>query len=257
MKTRVITGAIGGAVFLSLLFLGGVSYGVLLFFIALAGYYEWLKMNKISIGNLSSIIGFLFTIYYFLPSHITGGLTIEAFILHLLILLAVPVVSKNKSSIHEVSYIFMGSVYLGVSLHLMLETRLLEEGLILTLAVLLATWATDTSAYFVGKAIGKRKLWPTISPNKTIEGSLGGIVVAVIVLAILSSFSDYLTLSHAFILALAVSIFGQVGDLVESAVKRTLGVKDSGQILPGHGGALDRFDSLLFIFPVLHLLSLI
>ncbi|MEW9667667.1 phosphatidate cytidylyltransferase [Ammoniphilus sp. 3BR4] len=257
MKTRVITGAIGGAVFLSLLFMGGVSYGVLLFFIALAGYYEWLKMNNISIWSLSSITGFLFTIYYFLPSQITGELSLEPFILQMLILLSMPVVSKNTSSIHEVSYIFIGSVYLGVSLHYMLETRLLEQGLILTLAVLLAAWATDTSAYFVGKAMGRHKLWPTISPNKTIEGSVGGIVVAVLVLAVMSFFSDQLAFTDALILALAVSTFGQLGDLVESAVKRTLGVKDSGQLLPGHGGALDRFDSLLFVFPVLHLLSLI
>lgn len=257
MKTRIITGAIGGAVFLSLLFLGGVSYGVLLFLIALVGYYEWLKMNGISIWNLSSIAGLGFTTYYFLPSHITGGLTVEAFLLQLLVLLAIAVLSKNKSSIHEVSYIYMGSVYLGISLHLMLETRLLENGLILTLAVLLATWATDSAAYFVGKAIGKRKLWPEISPNKTVEGSLGGIVVATLVLVILSWFTEQISFAYALVLALAVSTFGQLGDLIESAVKRTLGVKDSGQILPGHGGALDRFDSLLFVFPVLHLLSLI
>lgn len=257
MKKRIMTGAIGGAGFLFLVFSGGIGYGILLFFIALIGFYEWLRMNRIHIWNISSIVGFIFTILYFLPNEVNGRLSLNAVLWELLILLAVPVVSKNKSSIHEVAYILLGSMYIGMSLHFMYDTRNADNGLILTLAILLATWSTDTAAYFVGRAIGKRKLWPTISPNKTVEGSLGGVVAALVVVALLSIFSGQLTLSHALLLALAVSISGQLGDLVESAVKRTLGVKDSGHILPGHGGFLDRFDSLLFVFPVLHLLSLI
>ena len=257
MKKRITTGAIGGAVFLSLLYIGGIGYGVLLFFIAFLGFYEWLRMNSIHIWNISSIIGFVFTTYYFLPSSLTAGPTLEALILELMLLLIVPVVTKNKTSIHEIAYILLGSLYIGTSLHFMMETRLLEDGLILTLTILIAVWTTDSAAYFVGKAIGKRKLWPTISPNKTIEGSLGGILFAVGFVAILTFLTSELTLSYALMLALTVSISGQLGDLVESAVKRTLNVKDSGQILPGHGGILDRFDSLIFVFPVLHLFSLI
>lgn len=253
----MITGAIGGAGFLFLVFTGGIGYGILLFFIALIGFYEWLRMNRIHIWNISSIVGFLFTILYFLPYEFLDGLSLNTVLWELLILLIVPVVSRNKSSIHDVAYIFLGSMYIGISLHFMYETRNEANGLFLTLAILIATWSTDTAAYFVGKAIGKRKLWPTISPNKTIEGSLGGVVAALILVALLSILSGQLPLSYALLLALAVSISGQLGDLVESAVKRTLGVKDSGRILPGHGGFLDRFDSLLFAFPVLHLLSLI
>jgi phosphatidate cytidylyltransferase len=103
--------------------------------------------------------------------------------------------------------------------------------------------------------MGKRKLWPDISPNKTIEGSVGGIVCGVIV-ALLFAFLSPLTESplHLMVIGLVLSIFGQVGDLVESAFKRHYGVKDSGNILPGHGGVLDRTDSWLFVFPILYFL---
>lgn len=257
MKQRIITGAIGGAAFLSLLYFGGVGYGILLFFIAILGFYEWLRMNSIHMWNISSIIGFLFTTYYFLPSSFTGGLSVEAFMWELILLLIVPVLTRNKSSVIEISYILLGSIYLGTSLHFMMETRTLENGFLITLVILIAVWTTDSAAYFVGKAIGKHKLWPSISPNKTIEGSIGGIVFTIAIVVILALFAHGLTLSYAILLALTVSISGQLGDLVESAVKRTLGVKDSGKILPGHGGILDRFDSLIFVFPVLHLFSLI
>ncbi|HJV46710.1 MAG TPA: phosphatidate cytidylyltransferase [Bacillota bacterium] len=258
MKKRLITGIIGGAFFLTLVFTGGIGFGILLFFIALIGYYEWLRMNSIHIGSIQSLVGLLFTLLYFLPSSVMlGGIKVDYIMMELLLLLTIMVLSKNKAPIQEMAYIFIGSVYIGVSLHYMFETRMLENGLILTLAILAGIWATDSAAYFVGRAIGKHKLWPTISPKKTIEGSLGGILVAILVILCFSLFGNQISFSLACILGLSVSISGQVGDLVESAVKRTLGVKDSGQILPGHGGVLDRFDSLLFVYPVLHLLSLI
>lgn len=214
-------------------------------------------MNSIHIWNISSIIGFFFTTYFFLPSSLNGGPTIEGVLIELMLLLMVPVITKNKSSIHEICYILLGSLYIGASLHFMVETRMLEHGLILTLTILIAIWTTDSAAYFVGKAIGKHKLWPTISPNKTIEGSLGGVLFALGFVAILTIWTNQLSMTYSLLLALTVSLSGQMGDLVESAVKRTLDVKDSGQILPGHGGILDRFDSLLFVFPILHLFSLI
>lgn len=133
-----------------------------------------------------------------------------------------------------------------------------EAGLSYIFYALFLIWATDSGAYFIGRAFGKRKLWEHISPNKTVEGAIGGIVCALVVVSIyewLSPFSpSFLMLLIATVI---LSVFGQLGDLVESAFKRHYGVKDSGAILPGHGGILDRFDSLLFILPILHLFYLV
>ena len=111
-------------------------------------------------------------------------------------------------------------------------------------------WVGDTAAMFVGGAIGKHKLAPTVSPNKTIEGFIGGIVGALVIGALMCfwKFSE-VPAYHVMLIALGCSVFGQLGDLVESMWKRSIGIKDSSAIIPGHGGVLDRFDSLLFAAP--------
>jgi phosphatidate cytidylyltransferase len=118
--------------------------------------------------------------------------------------------------------------------------------------MLAGTWASDTAAYFVGKKMGKRKLAPKLSPDKTIEGALGGIAGSITGL-----FLVYLIFpagSPAIVLALGllVGIFGLLGDLFESSLKRTAGIKDTGFIIPGHGGVLDRFDSMIFTAPAVY-----
>ena len=129
---------------------------------------------------------------------------------------------------------------------------------------LLATWAGDTSAYFTGHALGRRKLAPAISPGKTVEGSLGGVVGSVAVAALVAHWwlADLpvrsVSVPAAAGIGLALAVATQLGDLVESALKREAGVKDSGTLLPGHGGVLDRLDALLFAFPLTwFLLSLV
>jgi len=128
------------------------------------------------------------------------------------------------------------------------------------LLALFIVWATDSGAYLVGTRYGRRKLLPKVSPNKTIEGSLGGIISAVLVSAIFISVRPQVATPYSFVtmllLTVVFSIAGQFGDLVESAIKRHFGVKDSGKFIPGHGGVLDRFDSLLFVFPLMHLFGL-
>ncbi len=111
-------------------------------------------------------------------------------------------------------------------------------------------WATDTGAYYTGKSIGKTKFAPSISPNKTWEGTVGGLILAIVVATLFkTAFIPELTWLDVFSLALLGGAWGQMGDLLESAFKRSLGVKDSGSILPGHGGMLDRFDSIIFTAP--------
>ena len=116
----------------------------------------------------------------------------------------------------------------------------------------IVTWACDTGAYFVGTLFGRHPLLPRVSEKKTIEGSIGGLVFAVAgALLGRAWFADYLGLGQAVILALAVGVIGQVGDLVESMIKRDADVKDTSGLIPGHGGVLDRFDGLFFTVPLL------
>ncbi len=170
-----------------------------------------------------------------------------------LLLLIYVVLVKNKITFDEVGFILLGAFYVGLGFHYLVETR--NEGLVYVVYCLLIVWTTDSGAYFVGRKLGKNKLWPEISPKKTIEGFIGGIVIAVIfavgMQAIYPFANGYISLIFITIFA---SIIGQMGDLVESAIKRHFDVKDSGTILPGHGGILDRFDSLLFVVPLLHFL---
>jgi phosphatidate cytidylyltransferase len=124
-----------------------------------------------------------------------------------------------------------------------------EEGPVILLFVLVITWVGDTAAYFVGRAIGKHKLAPVLSPNKSWEGSIASILGSLLVAAV---FAKWLTvpLSHLLAMAAVGNFAGQAGDLLESAYKRSAGVKDSGSLLPGHGGVLDRIDALILAIPV-------
>jgi phosphatidate cytidylyltransferase len=118
-------------------------------------------------------------------------------------------------------------------------------------------WCNDTFAYLVGKSIGKHKLLERVSPKKTIEGFIGGIVFTLLASILISQFYTFFNVTLWIISALIISIFGTLGDLVESKFKREAGVKDSGNIMPGHGGILDRLDSAIFVIPFLYIFYLI
>jgi phosphatidate cytidylyltransferase len=131
---------------------------------------------------------------------------------------------------------------------------------LLLLLPLLLTWASDIGAYFVGRAFGKRKLMPSVSPGKTVAGAVGGLLATMLVGWLYARFVLTPSTQLAFVrggilvFAILVSIAAQIGDLAESLLKREAGVKDSSHIIPGHGGILDRFDSLLFVLPVAYVL---
>jgi phosphatidate cytidylyltransferase len=132
------------------------------------------------------------------------------------------------------------------------------HGTALVFAPVLLTWASDTSAYFVGRQWGRRKLIPSVSPGKTVEGSIGAllgtVLVALLYSQVLGQFESYrMGLGTALVFGLLISVTAQIGDLAESLLKRDAGVKDSGTLFPGHGGALDRVDSLLFTLPLAYL----
>lgn len=161
------------------------------------------------------------------------------------------VFSKNQFSFDDVGFALIAIIYVGVGFYFFIEMRVL--GLDKLLFALLTIWATDSGAYFIGRAFGKKKLSAEISPNKTVEGFFGGIFSAILVGLIFHYFVNFLpTYVQTVFVSVIVSIVGQMGDLVQSAFKRHYGTKDSGTIFPGHGGVLDRFDSLIFIMPILY-----
>lgn len=247
--------------FIPIVVYGGLPLSILLYVAGTIGLYELLRMKNIHMYSIPSILSILLLWITLIPGayvHILdtiGFSKTELTFIIILLLLTYTVISKNKFTFDDSAFLLLATMYVGMGFYYFLETR--EEGLMYIFFTLLVIWSTDSGAYFIGKSIGKKKLWPEISPNKTVEGFLGGIASAIVAGVIFQVF-DLLPVSFGVIIvtAMAVSIFGQLGDLVESAFKRHYDVKDSGKILPGHGGVLDRFDSLLFALPILHFLHL-
>lgn len=125
------------------------------------------------------------------------------------------------------------------------------------ISILILIWTNDTFAYLVGKNFGKNKLFPSISPKKTIEGFAGGMFFTIISSLLLSKFYTESNLTIWIVIAVIISIFSTLGDLIQSKFKRVAGIKDSGKIMPGHGGILDRLDSIIFVIPFINLYFLI
>ncbi|QED47575.1 phosphatidate cytidylyltransferase [Cytobacillus dafuensis] len=262
MKQRIITAIIFGAIFIPAVVYGGMPVIILAYLLGSIALYEVLKMRKLSLFSIPGLISLLLLWVILLPVQFQdvleslGIMKIEFVLIAVLLFLTYTVATKNQFNFDDVAFSILATLYVGIGFYYFIETR--ESGLVYIFYSLFIIWATDSGAYFIGRAIGKRKLWPEISPNKTIEGFIGGVVCAIIVAILFVVFSDIdATFIQLSIATIVLSIFGQIGDLVESALKRHYEVKDSGNILPGHGGILDRFDSLLFVWPLLHFIHLL
>jgi phosphatidate cytidylyltransferase len=156
-------------------------------------------------------------------------------------------VIKGGLSTVSVSVTVLGVAWIGVGLaHALLLRDIDEHGVLAVYTVLLAVWAGDAAAYFVGRLIGRHKLAPTVSPGKSWEGLIAGTVATVAVTFIAVYEQNFLTIAESLVLGVVIAIVAPLGDLFESALKRDAGVKDSGRLLAGHGGVLDRIDALLF-----------
>lgn len=263
MKQRIVTAIIAAALFLSIVLYGGAPFILMVYLIATLGFHELLKMKKISLFSFPGFIGSLALWLLLLPSHIqiefleVDFAKVEVALLAVLLILSYTVLTKNEFTFDDAGFIIVSVLYVGVGFYYLIETR--ATGLSFLFYGLFVIWANDSGAYFIGRSYGKKKLWPMISPNKTIEGSIGGIVSGVIVgivFVLLGVFPES-GIIEIILITLLISAGGQVGDLVESAFKRHYSVKDSGHILPGHGGILDRFDSLLFVLPILHFIQFV
>ncbi|MGG5252918.1 phosphatidate cytidylyltransferase [Neobacillus sp. SM06] len=262
MKQRVITGVVAAALFLPIVYAGGFPFILLTYVLATVGLYELFKMRKLSIYSIPGILSILMLWLLLFPPQY--GKIIATFpysktelgIAIVLLLLTYTVITKNLFTFEDVSFLILSVLYVGIGFYFFIETRQ-AGGLVYLFYSVFVIWATDSGAYFIGKAYGKKKLWPDISPNKTVGGFIGGIFSALVVALLFSLFTDMnVSVLSLMGITIVLSVFGQIGDLVESALKRHFAVKDSGTILPGHGGILDRFDSLLFVWPLLHFFHL-
>lgn len=159
--------------------------------------------------------------------------------------------SGSKTPFQNVGFIVLGMVYIGAPFSLLdfIAFNNGEFSAVVVFGLLLLTWMNDTGAYIFGSNFGKTPLLPSVSPKKTWEGTMGGVATTFLVAYLFCVFTNQLRLMDWMVLALIVSVFGSMGDLVESMLKRSVGVKDSGTLLPGHGGVLDRFDAFIFILP--------
>ncbi|MFY0542754.1 phosphatidate cytidylyltransferase [Brevibacillus sp. H7] len=262
MKQRIVTGLIGGVAFLLLVYVGKEWYSLLVLTLAILGLFEFLRMAGIAPFGFAGVLGYLLMVSIMWPDLYFSTwvhLRVPDLLLPVtLLLLMYSVIRKNQFHIEHAALTLIGALYIGCGFSYMAATRNIPDvGLHLTILALLGIWASDSGAYFVGKAIGKRKLWPAISPNKTVEGSIGGFIIATVIVLGVNAWLGTFPLTKALAIAAVAGAAGQMGDLIESAFKRHFDVKDSGHIIPGHGGVLDRVDSWILVFPVLHLLGIV
>jgi len=262
MKQRLVTGVLAGALFLGLMILGGHFYAALIIVMASIAMFEFSRMNHLSWKNplhIAALIGMLALVIPFEWYGLNWLADTTIIWLLMFILLALTVLTKNQITIDEVALTFLGTVYLGIGFAAMIDVRLMEEhALWWSFIAFCSIWASDIGAYFFGRAFGKRKLWPLISPNKTIEGAIGGVISSIIVAIVFAIIApNIMELWHAVLLGLVAAVAGQLGDLMQSAYKRVRGIKDMGNLLPGHGGIIDRTDSWIIVFPILVLTQLI
>ncbi|GGH82114.1 phosphatidate cytidylyltransferase [Pullulanibacillus pueri] len=262
MKQRIVTGVIAAVIFIAFLVIGHLPFELFTCVMAIIAYYELIAMAKIKQNSIQAILGALAVILVVLNAEVQKVFSydlVTLFIALALILLIVTVFSRNTFSYDKASFVLFSALYIGFSFMLLSQVRV-EQSLLLLLFILVVIWSTDSGAYFIGRQWGKHKLAPHISPNKTIEGMIGGIISALIISGIfqlVANFDDPYTPFKLIVMTLLIAIFGPIGDLAESALKRHYDVKDSGKLLPGHGGVLDRVDSWIFVLPVLYLFQLI
>lgn len=230
------------------IYLGGEYLRYLTIILSFVGLFEFYRALKVKNYNPISSVGYALLILYYLFNN-NFQILMFLIILATFILLCIPVVNLKITFI-DVALTLLGFLYVGVLFSFIYLINRMHGGHYLVWLVFIASWMCDTVAYYTGKFLGKHKLNPKVSPKKTIEGSIGGLLGATIFCGIYGFFlKDYVPevqLYHYFIIGAISGVLSQFGDLVASSVKRYVGVKDYSNIIPGHGGVLDRFDSILF-----------
>ncbi len=260
LASRLLTASVGVPVTVVCSLVGGIPFLLAMNLVIGAGLFEFYRMMEAKgirpYKTVGVAAGLVVSWYVYFQGGVFSGLFIT---LMLITIMAMELFRRDgELAVFHISTTILGVFYVAwLGSHIIL-LRQLGEGLVGTdlggffviLAFALA-WGTDTGAYFVGNAIGKKKLLPRVSPSKSVEGALGGVVVAIIVAFVAKvTIVPLLTVVDVLALGLAAPVMAILGDLVESLMKRDVRIKDTSRALPGHGGMLDRFDSVLFVAPL-------
>ncbi len=265
MLQRIITGAVALIIFIPVLFLSStIVFNIVIGILSFVGVYEMLRCT----GHLKhwflatpalmySIAGPLLARTRFSTSY---GLLLSITLIFMFLLLFIHVFKTDKINTSDISTVFMTTVYITVAFTSIIKLRdVANIGGYIYLYIFIGAWVTDTFAYFSGRFFGRHKLIPKVSPKKTVEGSLGGIIFCALAFVLYSFILERaygLSPNYVliFIIGAIISVISQLGDLAASAIKRNYGIKDFGSLFPGHGGVLDRFDSILAVTPILFML---
>ena len=257
--TRLLSGIVLVIATIVLLFFGDIWLAAVLLILSQIGIYELLRVFRLDRNPMTLIVyletAVYYTILYLGKEWWTQGLLV----LELVILLVVYVVRYPKDRIDMVAKCFFVSVYVALLLSFIYQTRCLPGGEWLVWLIIIGSWGSDTCAYVVGMLMGKHH-FSELSPKKTVEGCVGGVVGAALIGFGYACFFPYrdmflITPKLVFPLVVAISaVISQFGDLAASAIKRNFEIKDYGDLIPGHGGVLDRFDSVIFVAPFVYYL---
>jgi phosphatidate cytidylyltransferase len=262
-RTRLISGIILLAIAIGVIVLGGDLLFATLLVISLIGTMELSRIVKVN-KALPGVLAYLSTVVFYLLLYFElEQFQLMLFIVYLMLLMATYVFAFPKYSTEQIAVPFLGLFYVSIMLSYIYQVRILEDGALIVWLIFIGAWGSDTCAYCVGVLFGKHKIAPVLSPKKSLEGCIGGVVGAAAIGAIYALITkDYITEVSNPILAFAVigaasSVISQIGDLAASAIKRNHEIKDYGKLIPGHGGILDRFDSIIFTAPIVYYLSVL
>lgn len=256
-KTRLISGILLVAAALLTIISGGYVLLFTLMCISVIGMnelYRAMKVREEHMGILE-VAGYVGAAVYYLAVAVDferfGNM---AMIGVLVIIMFIYVFSYPRYQANQIMAAYFGFVYVAVMLSFILLTRNLPDGKFLVWLIFLCSWGCDTCAYCVGMLIGKHKMAPVLSPKKSVEGAVGGVAGAALLGVIYAAATGGKMAEYALICAVG-ALISMVGDLAASAIKRNQGIKDYGKLIPGHGGILDRFDSVIFTAPVIYYLA--
>lgn len=253
---RIIAGTIGGAIVIASIIISKWSYFLLFFFIcflALNEFYNLLKKVDIKPNKVFGILSgmTIYSLVFFIES---GHVPFKYYYLlfpFLFFLFLIELFQQNETPFVNIAFTFLGNIYIAFPFALLHASVFVfdEYHYEIILGCLFLIWANDIGGFFSGMHLGRNKLFLRVSPKKTWEGSVGGALLTIFTSFTLSLFYKDLSAIQWLIMAFIIVVIGSCGDLVESLLKRSLAIKDSGNVIPGHGGFLDRFDSLLLSSP--------